>query len=314
MSFNPLMALLIRSALDSLEAKPSVIELGNQTLRVDDRTFRSIIDRSSGRSGVDLPGLQRLADVGMEGRAERAADYYRLLGFSDYAAIDVNDKFGSFVMDLNKDLESEYDFRETYSLVTNNGTGEHVFDQAAIYRNVHQLTRVGGLMLHVMPFHEFINHGFFTIQPNLYPALARANDYELLSLGIATRSGRGVVHKGERLDANAPVLLDETVVPLSTVLSRAKVRRAGARGFIKRFAGKTESRHFANLLRRMQHETPNLLCFSLLRKRRDSPFQTPIQGIYEDDVEDDGLRAEYGIAPADGPRRSTRTRQDEDDT
>lgn len=64
----------------------------------------------------------------------------------------MNDKFGSLVMDLNKDLVAEYNFRETYSLVTNNGTGEHAFNQDGIYRNAHQLTRVGGLMLHAMPF------------------------------------------------------------------------------------------------------------------------------------------------------------------
>ena len=296
MSFNSLMALLVRSSLDALEEKPTVMELGNQTLRADDRTLRAIIDRSRTRSGVDLSGLERLAELGMDQRGERAADYYRLLGFSAYGAIDVNEKFGSLVMDLNKDIRSEYDFRETYSLVTNNGTGEHVFNQDAIYRNVHQLTNPGGLMLHVMPFHEFINHGFFTIQPNLYTALAQANGYWLLSLGVATRSGRGVIFKGDGLDPAAPVLLDETDVPISTLLSRAKVRQPGLKGLLKRFAGKNESRAFARLLRGMQHDAPNLLCFALLRKRKDAPFQTPIQGIYEPDVDDDALRAEYGIA------------------
>ncbi|MCP4907362.1 MAG: hypothetical protein GY910_20485 [bacterium] len=302
MSFNPLMTLLVRSTLDSLEEKPSVIELGNQTLRADDRTLRSIIERSPDKIGIDIGGLERLASLANDDRADRAADYYRLLGFSDYTAIDVNDKFGSLVMDLNKNLVDEYSFRETYSLVTNNGTGEHIFNQDAVFRNVHQLTRVGGLMLHVIPFHEFINHGFFTIQPNLYPALAQANDYELLSIGIATRSGRGVVFKGEGLDAKKPILLEETIVPLRLILSRAKVRRAGAKGLIKRFAGKNESRRFAGLLRRMQRDTPNLLCFTLLRKRSDTLFQTPIQGIYESDVHDDGLRAEYGIGSTPNPR------------
>jgi len=311
MSFNPLMTLLVRSTLDSIGDKPSVIELGNQTLRTDDEILRTIIDRSRGRTGVDIPGLERLAALGTEGRGERAADYYRLLGFSDYAAIDVNDKFGSLVMDLNKDLVAEYGFRETYSLVTNNGTGEHVFNQDAIYRNVHQLTRVGGLMLHAMPFHEFINHGFFTIQPNLYPALAQANGYEILSLGIATRSGRGIVFKGEGVNPSSPILLDETVVPLSLILARAKVRRAGAREFMKRFAGKNESRRFASLLRRLQHDKPNLLCFTLLRKRRDAPFQTPIQGIYELDVHDDELREEYGIGSAGDFRTQSKEGADE---
>ena len=128
---------------------------------------------------IDFAGLEKLIEQGASDRGERAADYYRLLGFTDYQAIDVNDRYGSLVMDLNRDLAAAYDYGDTFSLVTNNGTGEHVFNQDAIYRNVHQLTRVGGLMLHVMPFYEFVNHGFFAIQPNLYPALAHLRQQRL---------------------------------------------------------------------------------------------------------------------------------------
>jgi hypothetical protein len=292
MSFNSLMALLVRSTLDHLEPHPTVLELGNQTLRADDRTLRHVLEHSRDRSDVDAKGLERLIAEGSDGRRERAADYYRLLGFADYVAIDVNDRYGSLVMDLNRDLVRDYDYRETFQLVTNNGTGEHVFNQDAIYRNVHQLTVPGGLMLHVMPFYEFVNHGFFAIQPNLYPALARANDYRLLALGVATRAGRGIVARSD--DGPGPMLREESRVPLSVLLSEAKAKRPGVKGLLKRFAGKPEARRFGRLLRGLQHETPNLLCFSLLRKQHDRPFQTPIQGIYEDDV-DDLLRPDYDL-------------------
>jgi len=291
MSFNSLMALLVLGALDHLEEGPTVIELGNQTLKADDRTLRAVRERSGSRAGVDAAGLERLIAEGAAGRGGRAADYYRLLGFADYRAIDVNDRYGSLVMDLNRDLAEQYDFRETFSLVTNNGTGEHVFNQDAIYRNVHQLTSVGGLMLHVMPFYEFVNHGFFAIQPNLYPALAQANEYHLLALGVATRGGRGIV---ARSDDGPPMLLDESRVPLSVLLSEAKAKRPGVKGLVKRFAGKAEARRFGRLLRGLQHETPNLLCFALMRKQKEGPFRTPIQGIYAGDV-DDVLRPDYGL-------------------
>ncbi len=96
-------------------------------------------------------------------------------------------------MDLNKDLEAEYQFHEQFDVVTNNGTGEHVFDQAAVYRNAHKLTRAGGLMVHVMPFVNYVNHGFYSFHPNLYHALAVANGYDVVGLGIATRYGAGVI-------------------------------------------------------------------------------------------------------------------------
>ena len=128
MSFNSLMALLVCSATDYLESKPTVLELGNQTLRANDRTLRLVLDRL-GPDGADVEGLERLIEQGESARGERAEDYYRLLGFSDYRAIDVNDRYRSLVMDLNKDLVEAYGYRETFSLVTNNGTGEHIFNQ-----------------------------------------------------------------------------------------------------------------------------------------------------------------------------------------
>ena len=300
MSFNSLMALLVQSTLDRLDEKPTVLELGNQTLRADDRALRAVLDRCGDRADVDRTGLERLIAQGQGARGERAADYYRLLGFSDYTAIDVNDRYGSLVMDLNRDLVADYDYRETFSLVTNNGTGEHVFNQDTIYRNVHQLAAVGGLMLHVMPFYEFVNHGFFAIQPNLYPALAQANDYGLIALGVATRNGRGIV---ARSDDGGAMLLDEKRVPLSVLLSEAKPRPTGLKGIVKRFAGKADARRFGRLLRGLQRDAPNLLCFALMRKQHAGAFQTPIQGIYEGDV-DAVLRSDYGLDASDTSREA----------
>ena len=128
-------------------------------------------------------------------------------------------------------------------------------------------------------------------------ALARANDYQLLALGVATRGGRGIV---ARSDDGPPLLLEESRVPLAVLLSEAKARRPGLKGLVKRFAGKAEARRFGRLLRGLQRETPNLLCFSLLRKRKDAPFQTPIQGIYQADV-DEELRADVGLAEKEAP-------------
>lgn len=298
MSFNSLMALLVRGARPHVEAKPTVVELGNQTLRASDAVLRRVRERSQDLEGVDLEGLAALLRQGAETRGERAADYYRLLGFADYTAIDVNERYGSVVMDLNKDLREHYGYQETFSLVTNNGTGEHVFNQDTIYRNVHQLARPGGVMLHVQPFVDYVNHGFYSIHPNLYHALAVANGYGILALGVSDRDGRGLVALSEEMAGelgDASLLMRETRVSLGVLLSEAKTLARGPRGWLKRFAGKPEARRFGAEIRRLQRSNPKLLCFSILRKRRDAPFQMPIQGLYEADVEDDALKVEYGL-------------------
>lgn len=301
MSFNTLMALLVHSVVDGLGDKPTVMELGNQTLKADDGALQQILERSKAMDldQVDVEGLRALITQGADARGDRAADYYRLLGFSDYQAIDVNDLYGSLVMDLNTELSAAYDYRETFTLVTNNGTGEHVFNQDAIFRNVHALTAPGGIMIHSMPFYEFVNHGFYSFHPNLYTALAEANDYQLLALGVATRNGKGIVARSEESEAAGPILLDESPVPLNVLLSEAKARQPGLKGLLKRFTGKPESRRFGRLLRGLQGDKQNLLLFSILRKQQDAPFKTPIQGIYAG-VVDDVLKPAYGLEAQPG--------------
>jgi len=300
MSFNSLMALLTRGTLDHLEAKPSVLELGNQTLRASDEALRLIIERSgpeSSQEPIDTAGLQKLVAQGDKARAERAADYYRLLGFSNYTAIDVNDLYGSLIMDLNKDLREAYSYNDTFSLVTNNGTGEHVFNQHTIYRNAHQLTKAGGIMIHSQPFIDYINHGFYSIHPNLYHALAVANGYDILAMGVSTRDGYGIIALGgESLgEQKTPFLAKQTQVSLGVLLSSAKIGPRGPRGWLKRFAGNADGRRFGAEVRRLQRNSLKLMSFAILRKPTEAEFQIPIQTVYEPVVQDGGLRSEYGL-------------------
>lgn len=304
MSFNPLMTLLARGLVDLVQDEaPDVIELGNQTLNADEQSLRVVIERSRAEPRIDVAGLEALAAQAPEARRARAADYLTLLGFREYQAIDVNDRYGSLVMDLNKDLATAYGYTRAFSLVTNNGTGEHVFNQDTVFRNVHALTRTGGVMIHVMPFVEYVNHGFYSFHPNLYYALARANGYRLLALGVGARTGHGVVSVPPRSPERVPqMLLDETRVDLATLLAEARPAKAGLLAQLAfRLRPANEGRAFARTLRRVQRHKPGLLLFAILRKLTDAPFQTPIQMRYQDDVMDPKMQQEYGGPERDDP-------------
>lgn len=154
MAFNEAMGqLAIRAAKVT---QGSVCELGNQTFRA--KRCGQFVD---------------------------TADFYKSIGFSRYLAIDVNTKMGAVAMDLNTVLS----LGETFDLVTNNGTGEHLFNQLAVFENCHDLCAVGGVMLHQLPFSGWWNHGFYCIQPVLFVDLARANGYEMLFHGYASKKG-----------------------------------------------------------------------------------------------------------------------------
>lgn len=172
MGFSNLITKAVATTLPELTSagKPSVCELGNQTLKNSKA-------RAEVYSQLGLPTPAAL---------HTTKDWYLSVGFDRYLAIDVNTERDAIAMDLNVDIPKTYSFHDKFDLVTNNGTGEHVFNQYMLFKNAHDLCRVGGFMIHVLPFYRWVDHGFFNYHPNLFPCLAYQNDYDLRELWIAT--------------------------------------------------------------------------------------------------------------------------------
>lgn len=180
MGFSNLITKAVGSVATDCLARgaPTVCDLGNQTLK-----------NSKARAEI----YQQL-NIEPKTAVASTKDWYLSLGFSRYLAIDVNTERDAVAMDLNVDLSKHYGFTEQFDLVTNNGTGEHVFNQYMVFRNAHNLCRTGGFMIHVLPFYRWVDHGFFNYNPNLFPCLANQNGYELRELWIAS-SDTQYLHK-----------------------------------------------------------------------------------------------------------------------
>lgn len=172
MGFSNLITKAVATVIPRLDRSRglSVCELGNQTLK-----------NSKARA-------EAYAEMGITSPAElhSTKDWYISVGFDRYLAIDVNTERDAVAMDLNLDIGHAYGFRDQFDLVTNNGTGEHVFNQYMLFKNAHDLCRTGGFMIHVLPFYRWVDHGFYSYHPNLFPCLAHQNSYEMLELWIAT--------------------------------------------------------------------------------------------------------------------------------
>lgn len=180
MGFHNLASQAVAEAAQHLlPGSPTVVELGNQTLK-----------NSKARGEI----YQRFGIAPPTGDLTSTKDWYFSLGFSKYLAIDVNTERDAVAMDLNLDLVTHYQWTEQFDLVTNNGTGEHVFNQYAVFKNCHNLCKINGFMVHMLPFYRWVDHGFYNYNPNLFACLAHANSYDLQALWIASND-TAIVHK-----------------------------------------------------------------------------------------------------------------------
>ena len=207
-------------------------------------------------------------------------------------------------MDLNVSLRDEYKFTETYDLVTNNGTGEHIFNQYMVFKNSHELTKTGGIQLFVLPFYNWMNHGFFNFNPLMFTDLAGANGYELVRLSVACPVGQEVTAGNPKVSDRAMRLSwqpETAALSIEDFQNRGAISprtpRNTASKLVRRLTGREVGRQGNQLpyiVEKLAERVSNINVVAALRKTRDAPFVTPIQGMYSGlNIESEGLRSSY---------------------
>ncbi len=289
MSFNPMAALRVADLLQYLPKSPTVIEFGNQTFKAGDKALRKIIEQSGQNPSVDTAVLESFIGKKKAAVAGLTEAFYRALGFSLYRAIDVNNRYGSLMMDLNRDLRSEYNFSQTFDLVTNNGTGEHCFNQHAVFKNMHDLAKAGGVMFHAMPL-NWVNHGFYNFSPRLFVDLATANGYKILYFGLNDRQGLRIpAHESKGSWKNTL----RKFLPAAFRNTRSSEKKTGE--IMEKFL----TWEIKRLLRLKDlHHLPKVFIVAALRKTADHAFVAPIQGKYKDVIESPEIQKRYTGLPS----------------
>ncbi len=196
-----------------LDGYRSVIEMGSQELHLKQADFEQLLLMSgiSGYQGNDFapwawPSMPRCS----------SKPFFKLLGFSDYASIDLNQEHGSVGLDLNYPLEDRSLFCK-YDLVTDHGCNEHAFNIAEAYRTMHRLCRSGGLI--VIDQGVWHGNGYYLFDLSFFEGIAAANYYKVLFSGYVV-SLKSTTQNGSNLQFHIPLsrdLLD--AVDLTKVLS-----------------------------------------------------------------------------------------------
>ena len=254
MAFNNIMQ-LATATLVKQNAFPSgatVVEWGNQRFRYGEDWLNKC-EQTSGKT--------------LRKPTKFVWEYFEDLGFSDYLAIDINTELRSIAMDLNFILKEKYNYSTQFDYVTNNGTGEHIFAQRTVFENMHNLCRVGGTVINVLPFAQWFNHCFYSYHPGLFRDIAAANGYTWHFMWLAQNTGKYI---------DCPTNIDSW-----THYEQKKPRRP-----------LSELERAYDELHNRDNIPHNVSIVTAYTKTKDAPFQIPFQGRYVNDIVDE-LKGEY---------------------
>ncbi len=166
--------LLCKLSLDNNFAGKSVLQLGRQSGIISIRQISKI----SKRLELNLSN-DKFAGTGFYRNYPNGDELFGLLGFTKVDSLDVTDYEGAnIIADLNLPISNVP--RESYDLVYDGGTSEHVFNQIEVLANAHKLLKVGGIVVHNTPANNLLDHGYVQPSPNFYLEYYSANGYELL--------------------------------------------------------------------------------------------------------------------------------------
>jgi hypothetical protein len=176
-----------------LPRNPKLVELGAQQLNNDFLRAGSEVERLGSIFQIGTPfvlpkpGVSHIVHgdhEGLDASAPVARDFWIWLGF-EYASIDVDGTPGSIPLDLNYD-SAPPELEQKFDLVTNFGTTEHVANQLNAFKVIHDLTAIGGIMMHNVPAQGMFNHGLVNYNPKFFWYLARSNGYKLLYIDFGS--------------------------------------------------------------------------------------------------------------------------------
>ncbi len=253
MTFNPVAAINVLECRNIIKNEnPEAIDLGSQTSSINSSFISSLIDKKSKLKDLQKENLENLKNK----NDFVTKDYFQSIGFRDYKSIDINGAYESYQFDLNKNISKTYNFNQKYDLVINNGTGEHIFNQYALFLNSHNLTKINGIMLNILPFIDWINHGFYNFNPIFFADLAASNNYKIEKISLANRDGAEL-----KLNASDYSIMFEQIKPHTNDSKFNKMIEIA-----KTKIGK------------------NILLVVVLRKLLNNKFKIPLQGKYLSDI------------------------------
>ena len=100
----------------------------------------------------------------------------------NHTSIDLNGKHGSLPLDLGSPITV---FDDKFDVITNYGTSEHINNQYYAFKNMHDMCKINGLMIHVVPaINNWKDHCRYYYSVDFFEELAKKCNYKIIDLKI----------------------------------------------------------------------------------------------------------------------------------
>ncbi len=109
---------------------------------------------------------------------------FSLLGFDEIISLDASKyENADIIYDLNQDTLPSA-MQERFDMVLDPGTIEHVFHLPNCLKNIFNMLRIGGRVIHISPSSNHLDHGFYMFSPTLFRDYYLANHFALQSIRL----------------------------------------------------------------------------------------------------------------------------------
>lgn len=128
---------------------------------------------------------EHLSNPDLKGKYPYMSEWWRQKGVR-YMSIDLTGENNCERWDLDQPLPTQMKF----DLVCDFGTGEHVRNFYQCMRNIHNLCKVGGVIIRENPLiRNWPQHGFNYVDPKFYVDLCEMNGYQLIKIDLKCAMG-----------------------------------------------------------------------------------------------------------------------------
>jgi len=221
--------------LDLFKNKKSIINIGSFDLIASENIELAMQLLSALK--LDTNGINLSSYI--DKRRISSEILWKKLGFEEINFIDPDGAHNSLTYDFNLDIQEEIGFMNSFEVVANFGTLEHIFNQYAAFKNIHKLCNVDGLMIHSLPIQGAFEHGMYNYHPNFFYALASANGYKIEYFGLRHKNLKNYNLVEINNDAIKPFL--NTINALDTLGALVIFRKLADKEFKVPFQGRYES-------------------------------------------------------------------------